>query len=175
MDHIENAKRRKQLRTLGVLLLVLSAIVFSPAIDLTLRYLTARRPVRLGAAMLSIPKWWRFSQGSTRVRIWKPCGTIFCSSSLASVVIEAKGLPEEVWERAATKVLREDYPTHVLATAIPGDSGSVKCIELESALPDGAIVSSCIDTSLGLTATFVGRPSLKPVFYAVLVTAQRSI
>ncbi|HEY6946528.1 MAG TPA: hypothetical protein VI431_15420 [Candidatus Acidoferrum sp.] len=169
-----NPKRRKQQVILAILTVLLFVIVLSPTISLGVQALFPRAPTQLGAVPISVPKTWMLSRDSTRVTVWKPCITIFCHSSQGTFVLEVKDLPEDVWEHAAAKILRDNYSGEVVTTTINRNSELVKCVELQSTLADGKVVASCVNSDLHLTSTFVGKPSLRPVFYSVLVTAHKS-
>ena len=170
---IDNASRRKQLRIWSILVLFLCVIVLNPIIRFGVQRLLPRAPVRLGNAEISIPKTWMLSSDATRVTVWKPCITVFCGSPQASFVLEVKDLPEDVWERAATKIFRDNYSAEVTTKTINNGSATTKCLELNSALADGSVVASCINPDLHLTSTFTGNSSLRSAFYAILATAHK--
>lgn len=167
-------KHRKQVRILAILVLLLCAIVFSPAIRLGIQSLFPRTMVRLGVAEFSVPKTWMLARAPAKVTVWKPCNTIFCGSSQGYFVLEVKDLPEQVWENAAKEVFHNNYSEEVITKTISGDSGSVRCVELNSPLEDERVVVSCINAELHLTSTFTGKLSLRSVFYTVLATARKA-
>jgi len=174
----KDTRRRKQVRVLAILSVGLSLIVFSPIIRLGIGELLPRDPIRLGVVGVFVPKKWMLSRAYNRVAVWKPCNTILCGSSpRASFTIEISALPAnsgDVWERAAINTIRKNYSAEANARTIDGSSGPLKCVELEAATADGKAVTSCLSSNLGLTATFVGEPVLKPVFYAVLTSARKT-
>jgi hypothetical protein len=100
---------------------------------------------------------------------------MLCSSSQASFILEVHDVPEDVWEHAALKTLRDHYSTEAVTTTLYGRSGQIKCMEFNATLDEGrAAVSTCIIPDLHLTSTFFGKPSLRPVFYAVLTAAHKA-
>jgi hypothetical protein len=169
----QDARRRKQVRILAILVVLLCAIVFSPTIRLGIQELLPRAPVRLGVAEFSVPKTWRLARTAEKVIVWKPCNTIFCGSSQGHIELESKELPEQVWVDAAKEVLHESFSEEIITKTISGDSGKVTCVELNSPVEDDKVVSSCINAQVHLTSTFIGKLSLKPVFYTVMATARK--
>jgi hypothetical protein len=171
----KDARRRKQIRILAVLVFGLALILFNPIIRLGIEATLPREPVRLGAVGISIPKSWMLSRDSTKVAAWRPCNTILCGSSpRASFTIETSELPassDEVWRNAARKIIRENFPASANVETIY--NGPLKCVELDAATPSGESVSSCLNADLGLASTFVGEPALKPAFYGVLASARK--
>lgn len=171
---LNNGKHRKQVTILSILIFLFMVIVFRPIIGLAIQELFPRVPLQLGSAEVSIPKTWMLSRNPARVNVWKPCTTIFCASSQASFILKVEDLPDDVWEHAAMKILRDDYSAEAIPKTLHGRSGQIRCVELDSALPDGRVVSACMISDLHLTATFVGIPWLRPAFYSVLATAQKT-
>ena len=167
--------RRKQVRILAILVLLLCAIVFSPTIRLGVQELLPRAPVRLGVAEFSVPKTWRLARTAEKVIVWKPCNTILCGSSQAHIELQSKELPEQVWVDAAKEVLHKNFPQDVTTKTISGNSGRVTCVELNSPVEDDRVVASCINAELHLTSTFIGKLSLKPMYYTVLATARKAL
>jgi hypothetical protein len=170
----QDAMRRKQVRILATLVLLLCAIVFSPTIRLGIQELLPRPRVRLGVAEFSVPKTWRLARTAEKVIVWKPCSTILCGSSQGLFTLQSKELPEQVWVEAAKEVLRKDFSGEVITKTIPGATGGVTCVELNSPVEDDRVVSSCINAEVHLTSTFTGKLSLKPVFYTVMATARKA-
>jgi hypothetical protein len=171
-DHLRS---RKQVATLGTLVLVLCVIVFSPSIRLGIQDVLRHDPVRLETAEISIPKTWMVSESPGRITAWKPCSTIFCVSLRPTIVFETKSMSDEIWTQAALKVFRDTYSADVTTKTLDTDSGQVKCVEgLNSTLGDGRLVASCINSNLCLAFTFTGNATTKPVFYAILAKAHRA-
>jgi hypothetical protein len=166
---------RKQARTLGILLVVLCVIVFSPSIRLGVQDVLRRDPVRLGTAEISIPKTWMVSESPRRITAWKPCSTIFCISLRPTIVFETKDMSDDIWTKAALKVFQDNYSPNVTTQTLDTDSGQVKCVEgLNSTLGDARLVASCINSNLRLAFTYTGDATTKPVFYAILTKAHRA-
>ena len=170
---LHNGRHGKQVAILAILIFLLCVIVYRPTIRLAIQVLFPRPPLQLGSAELSIPRTWMLSRNPARVNVWKPCRTIFCDSSQASFILKVEDLPDDVWEHAAMKILRDEYSAETARKTLYGRSGQIKCVELNSTLADGRIVSACMISDLHLTSTFVGIPILRPTFYSILATAHK--
>jgi hypothetical protein len=175
--HFEDSKRQRRIRTLLVLVLTLVLIIFNPAIRLAVRELMPRRPIRLGESVISIPKNWKVSQRPSGIAASNTCMTIFCNAPVrASFFFKVRepGNSDEAWENSAKKIIEKDYSGDTDSFSISSGSGSWRCVELESNTPDGRAVVSCMSSDLGLDSMFLGEPSLKPVFTAILESAHRA-
>jgi hypothetical protein len=163
----------KQVRILLILLIVLLLVVFNPVIRVGTDALFTGESIRLPSAELARPKGWKLSHSFARVWVVKPCITIFCTSPRASFVLEPSGLPDQVWTNAAEKVLRENYGRNAGTRTFTDQSGRLKCVELDSPMPNDDVVASCLNSDLHFTSTFFGKRPLESVFYQVLATARR--
>lgn len=179
VDSIVRSDQRKgrQTKILVTLMLAFILIIFSPGIRLGLGELLPRKPVRLGVVEVSIPKEWMMSRTATMVSAWKPCQSILCGSSVrASFSIELSKIAadsEEAWRHAAIKVISRNYSGDIITKTIPGNDGTITCLELEPANQKGKSVASCQNPGLGVESTFFGDDSFVSGFYRILVSAQK--
>jgi len=172
-----NAKQRKQAKILAILVVALLMIAFNPIIRLGIGTLFRRDPIRFGLAEISIPQDWMMSRAPTRVEVWKPCKTILCGSlPRPSFNIDLWKLPQGsdgVWLDAASKIISKNYSAEANSRTVDSSWGPWKCVELDGLTQRGESVVACLNPDLGLTSTFVGEPTLKPVFYRVLTLARK--
>jgi len=172
----DDRRAKKQGKILLILVIILSSIVFSPTIMLAMRGLFMREPIRFGSVDLVTPKDWMISRTTNKLKVWKPCSTIFCGSGpRPSFTIETSEIPEDVWERAAKKVFETDYSGGTTSRTIYGQQTPIKCVEINKPASNGWAVSSCVSSAAGLAATFAGDEPLKEVYYRVLLSAQKPI
>ena len=171
----EVRKRKQQIVTLSLLSAVLLTILSNPTIRAALRALYPSAPVRLGLAEIRIPKSWMLRTDAQRITAWKLCSTMLCSSSEASFVVEPTDLSEEQWERAARKVLHDQYSADAASRSINSTTGRIQCLELDGVIEDGRVLAACMSSELHVISTFVGKPGFRPAYYDVLSTAQKSL
>jgi hypothetical protein len=170
-EQLANSKHHRRIRTLLALVLTLVLIIFNPAIRLGVRESLPRRPIRLGESVISIPKSWKVSQRPSGIAASNTCMTIFCNTpARASIFFKVRepGSSDEAWENSARKIIEKDYSGGTDSFSISSGSGLWRCGELESNTPDGRAVVSCMSSDLGLDSMFLGEPSLKPAFTAIL-------
>lgn len=159
-----------------ILVIVLSFVVFSPTITVAIRGLFIREPLKLGTVDLVMPRDWMILQTTNKVKVWKPCRTILCSSApRASFTIEMSAIPDVVWERATKKVFETKYSTEATSKTIHGLPTPIKCVEVNEPSTSNWAVSSCVSSALELTGTFAGDASLKDAYYRVLLSAHQSL
>lgn len=118
------------------------------------------------------------SEEPAKVSAWKPCLTIFCGlPSRASFLVTVSMLPEAAWENAARKVIekviKEDFSTDPTVSSFHGDFGTFTCLDAKAAPGNGKEITSCLDSTLDLTSTFLGVPGLKEVYLRVLRSAHK--
>ena len=156
--HNQNGRRRKQMITLGVLVLVLLLVIFNPLIRVGFRELRPSTPILLGSAEIQLPKGWLSSTTAQRLTVWKPCSTMLCDSVQASFVLEATDptISEEMWQRAARKAIRDRNLSEPTTRIIDGGSGRIQCLELDSTPEAGRVTSTCLNSNLHVTSTFSG-------------------
>jgi hypothetical protein len=169
----EEARQRKRVKTLAMLGFILLLIVFSPTVKGWLGSLFRPTVVRLENTEIEIPKGWLVSEEPTKIAAWKPCWTIFCGlPSRASFMIELSGLPTAAWENAAKKILGEDFSTDATLKTFYGSSGPFTCVEADAVPENRKAVTTCLNSNLGLSSTFIGDPSLRQVYLNVLKSAK---
>jgi hypothetical protein len=166
----DEANRRKRVKTLAILGFILLLILFSPALKGWLGSLFRSKFVRLENTQLVIPKGWLVSQEPKKIAAERPCWTIFCGlPSSASFVIEVSGLPDEAWERAARRVIAQRSSGDLTVETFNGDSGPFTCVH---AVPVTEYsLTTCLDSRLGLRSTFIGTPSMRPIYLETLQSA----
>jgi hypothetical protein len=82
-------------------------------------------------------------------------------------------LPEAAWENAARKVIKEDFSTDPTVSSFNSDFGTFTCLDAEVAPGNGKEITSCLGSTLGLTSTFLGDPTLKEAYLRVLASAHK--
>jgi len=170
---IKDARRAKQLKILGTLAIGLCLIVFEPTLRLALGELFRHDPVHLANVNISIPHGWMISERYSRLDAWRPCSTILCDSPPTSFTIETTAVPDQVWENAARATISKTFPAKPNLRSISTGPESVKCLELDPATADGKALTACFNSTLGLSSTFFGDSSVKPVFYAIFASARK--
>jgi hypothetical protein len=156
-----NARRRKQVKILFMLIVALLMVSFSPMIRVIATELLPRRPFRLGRANISIPKdWGVLPPTAQKLGAVRTCRTIFCRSSLrASVVFESSNLPansDDVWESASRKIFQKDHSSNTYSFSISGPSVAWKCLDFEAPASERQFVMSCMSWDLALTSVASG-------------------
>lgn len=168
--------RPGQERTLLVLIVVLLAALFRPAIEWLGATISRANPIHTSEVEVTIPVVWWADRSGEAIVIWKACLTIFCEKPRSSIKILVESTlagNEQRWERRVEAGLPEkgfidphERRFHSLTV------GDIRCIESMNRATRGLVGSACLAPESGLVASFVGVAADVKDFYFLVTTAR---
>lgn len=151
-------KRHQQERALLLLGLVLLGAITKPTASACLQGFFLQRTAVMKRNEFVVPRWWLSRAASGEIDIWKPCLTIFCTTSKSVVRLQDAGSNGEMdaWQVAAQETLIEQGYQQPTKGQIAGRNGAFTCFESRKINSPASVINICYNARIDVGASFTG-------------------
>jgi hypothetical protein len=161
-----------------MLVTLLLLIVFAPALRWGWQALCRTQPVHVGNVEAVVPRAWMIREKKSRLEVWKPCLTVFCTYPSASMSFMWDGrvtCSQDIVMHSVGVVFAQQGFTDPQVRDVNAGLTTLECLEAKRPGQPGRVIRACFKVESCVLGNFEGNAGDQAAFSRIIETTRHNL